>query len=119
MFESGPFAAAMFQMMPDMGHPVHGSLLDAAWPSYLDPLHDGPGLNTFFAPSGRPALALSAVLLEVVRGLTLEQNPSVHPVAISLLNQELRNDPLFHFDLIEVSSIIHKLTDHPYEPSTQ
>jgi hypothetical protein len=56
-------------LMPDMNDPEHGARFQRIWPDCRDPLEDGPGLDASFAPSGRPALALCAVFLEVVEGL--------------------------------------------------
>ncbi len=62
-------------LAPDMNHPRFGVEFRECWPDMRDPLEDGPGLDMSFAPPGRPAAALCAVLLSVVEGLKLGQQP--------------------------------------------
>lgn len=93
-------------LCPDMGHPVHGALYDAAWPDCQDPLDDGPGLDTSYAPAGRPALALMAVLAEVVRGLARDEQPSVYPVALAMLQSETTEDHNYHHPKVQPMALI-------------
>lgn len=61
-------------LMPDENHPQHGEEIKGLWPDMRDPLEDGPGLDTSFAPAGRPALAMLAVLIEVIDALEAERS---------------------------------------------
>jgi hypothetical protein len=95
-------------LMPDFNHPEYGERLQAKWPDCRNALDDGPGLDLSYAPSGRPALALIAVLLSVLEGL--RSNTSPKQDESSLLEIDALSNDLSQIETISWTDGAHSFT---------
>lgn len=86
-------------IFPDAGHPEHGEMINRIFPDMKDPLGpDAPGLDLSATPAGRPALLLSAILVEICASLDEDRIPSENLDAFHDLIKDVRPD-IVKFDL--------------------